>query len=225
MKFIQNLAIAGFFSVSTIVGAATVTQLGTDLKFTYDDSTLFGEGTVVGNNIFFVPTNFRAESTNTEGSVLVSDTLNITVELIDPSSGFTMDMFDLNETGDYQVTGSGGSVTAGGSFSVTSLTNAMNEFNTFNASGLGTIGPVTEWNASSSIDLSSINGWGSDTGVILQLQNDLSATSTVQGESAFIQKKFGVVGIEINPIPVPAAVWLFSSGLLGLVGVARRKAR
>lgn len=26
-----------------------------------------------------------------------------------------------------------------------------------------------------------------------------------------------------NPVPVPAAVWLFGSGLLGLVGVARRK--
>ena len=25
------------------------------------------------------------------------------------------------------------------------------------------------------------------------------------------------------PIPVPAAVWLFGSGLLGLVGVARRR--
>jgi hypothetical protein len=25
------------------------------------------------------------------------------------------------------------------------------------------------------------------------------------------------------PVPVPAAVWLFGSGLLGLVGVARRK--
>jgi len=28
-----------------------------------------------------------------------------------------------------------------------------------------------------------------------------------------------------NPVPVPAAVWLFGSGLLGLVGVARRKKR
>ena len=27
----------------------------------------------------------------------------------------------------------------------------------------------------------------------------------------------------INPIPVPAAVWLFGSGLIGLVGVARRR--
>ncbi len=29
---------------------------------------------------------------------------------------------------------------------------------------------------------------------------------------------------EVSVVPVPAAVWLFGSGLLGLVGVARRKA-
>ena len=29
--------------------------------------------------------------------------------------------------------------------------------------------------------------------------------------------------IEAGAVPVPAAVWLFGSGLLGLVGVARRK--
>jgi hypothetical protein len=28
---------------------------------------------------------------------------------------------------------------------------------------------------------------------------------------------------EINPIPVPPAVWLFGSGLLGMVGIARRR--
>ena len=28
---------------------------------------------------------------------------------------------------------------------------------------------------------------------------------------------------EVNPVPVPAAVWLFGSGLIGLVGIARRK--
>lgn len=29
--------------------------------------------------------------------------------------------------------------------------------------------------------------------------------------------------IEVSPVPIPAAVWLFSSGLIGLIGVARRK--
>ena len=28
---------------------------------------------------------------------------------------------------------------------------------------------------------------------------------------------------ELTPVPVPAAVWLFGSGLIGLIGVARRK--
>lgn len=32
-----------------------------------------------------------------------------------------------------------------------------------------------------------------------------------------------LTGVEVTTIPVPAAVWLFGSGLLGLVGVARRK--
>ncbi len=32
------------------------------------------------------------------------------------------------------------------------------------------------------------------------------------------------VAATVNPVPVPAAVWLFGSGLIGLVGVARRKA-
>jgi len=30
-------------------------------------------------------------------------------------------------------------------------------------------------------------------------------------------------GQPINAVPLPAAVWLFGSGLLGLVGLARRR--
>ena len=33
------------------------------------------------------------------------------------------------------------------------------------------------------------------------------------------------IQLDINQVPVPTAVWLFGSGLLGLIGVARRKAR
>ncbi|MGB5537784.1 MAG: DUF4114 domain-containing protein, partial [Thiogranum sp.] len=33
-----------------------------------------------------------------------------------------------------------------------------------------------------------------------------------------------VVEASVAPVPIPAAVWLFGSGLLGLIGIARRKA-
>ena len=33
----------------------------------------------------------------------------------------------------------------------------------------------------------------------------------------------GIDNLEFNAVPVPTAVWLFGSGLIGLVGVARRK--
>ena len=34
----------------------------------------------------------------------------------------------------------------------------------------------------------------------------------------------GALVVDVQPIPVPAAVWLLGSGLIGLVGVARRRA-
>jgi hypothetical protein len=35
--------------------------------------------------------------------------------------------------------------------------------------------------------------------------------------------QLGQYGIDISQVPVPAAVWLFGFGLLGVIGIARRK--
>ena len=64
----------------------------------------------------------------------------------------------------------------------------------------------------------------------------LPAAESVGFVRAFPTVEFGTFGFEpmavldvfelrafATPVPVPAAVWLFGSGLLGLIGVARRK--
>ncbi|MEW8366491.1 MAG: hypothetical protein AB2700_09655, partial [Candidatus Thiodiazotropha taylori] len=33
------------------------------------------------------------------------------------------------------------------------------------------------------------------------------------------------VFLSVNPVPIPAAAWLFGSGLLGFIGVSQRKRR
>jgi hypothetical protein len=48
----------------------------------------------------------------------------------------------------------------------------------------------------------------------VKIDFSLSANSAV-GISGFVEQ---------SPVPVPAAVWLFGSGLIGLIGIARRKA-
>ena len=51
---------------------------------------------------------------------------------------------------------------------------------------------------------------------------DLMSVTVAFGLTA--QTGVGMSGfVEQTPVPVPAAVWLFGSGLLGLVGIARRK--
>ena len=52
----------------------------------------------------------------------------------------------------------------------------------------------------------------------IQLIHILEA-STSNGGAIFLDD----ASLEVSAVPVPAAVWLFGSGLLGLVGVARRK--
>jgi len=216
--------------VTTAPNAAPVTINGTDVSFTYDDSSYFGIANVVGNSIFFQPTNFKAESLNGAGAISLSETLTIDVQAI--TAGYDMSFFQLVEQGDYQLTGTSASVSASGRLGVTSQTNATcgvfgimvcNDFNIFNASGLGATGALTDWNGSASVNLADTITWGSDTFVQLSLQNNLLATTLDDGDTAMIQKKLGAIGITVNPVPVPAALWLFGSGLIGLAAFAKRK--
>ena len=52
-----------------------------------------------------------------------------------------------------------------------------------------------------------------------------STITTLKFKGALANDRFGFVvdDISVNAIPIPPAVWLFGSGLLGMIGIARRK--
>lgn len=222
----------GLALVSVMATSNAATIMGTDVIFDYDDTTLFGTANVIGNNIFFLPTTFLAESTDLDGAVNTSDTLNITIT-VKAGSAFNITDFLWVEDGDYELQGSSASVSANGRLQVTSGTKLCpgplpgfdvpcEDSEIFNVGGLTTTGALTEWDAAVAIALADTAGWLNDTSVVVQIQNNLNATSTVLGDSAEIQKKSTGIGLIINPIPVPGAVWLFGSAL-GLLGWMRRR--
>jgi len=191
---------------------------------------LFGQVQYSGDTVFVTPTDFRAESTGI-GTDIATETG--TMQII-AKDGFVLDGINVGETGDYKMSPGDTSVAVDGYLRVFDWFDAVPVFGTEEETFLssttdftqqGTANPVL-WNASGSFDLTTTT-WDGRDHVGLTLQNTLTATSSAEGEFAWIQKK--AVGSEIivtttpSEIPVPAAVWLFGSGLLGLLGIARRK--
>ena len=61
--------------------------------------------------------------------------------------------------------------------------------------------------------------WGADLGITSQWL----ATGRLEGGFSPVSLAAKLGSLELQPVPVPAAVWLFGSGLLGLAGIAQRK--
>jgi hypothetical protein len=54
---------------------------------------------------------------------------------------------------------------------------------------------------------------------VFGLSTNFTATKTIFNGEDFTRALFQAV----TPVPIPPALWLFGSGLLGLVGIAKRK--
>ena len=94
----------------------------------------------------------------------------------------------------------------------------------FHLNGLGhagaaglIIGPAT--NANASINGSVHNPYLDGTATFLLALSGVTAATTITN----VAFSFGTNNETIVPVPIPAAVWLFGSGLLGLIGIARRR--
>lgn len=211
---------ASLLTASLHAAPVTVSDANSDFTVTYDsdDAGLFGTVFLSNNTIFFVPDAFLSESTNGAGQATVAESISLQLTAVTP--GFSFDVFDLYAEGDYIVNGPSSSVEAIGTMDVSAgAGNFQSGFNFFNDTDTG---PLTQqWNAAAVLD--SMTGWqGSSDTVTLLLSNTLIAESGQHGDSAFIQKKFEGVSIRVNPVPLPAGVWLLASALLAFAGLRRR---
>jgi hypothetical protein len=225
VKYTATLA-AVFAIFSMPVQAAPITKCGTSICYTYDDAQgavgLFGTPTLVGDSLVFLPPSFRAESLNGAGTDVVS--ANFIFDNIYSKNGVS-DITNLTvyESGDYDII-NGDEVGADVLLTVVNLEpnpgfppipetgTSLTSFDAF-----GDSGGQQEWELLNSYNLADDFSLSTKS-LQLSLQNTLTATALDSGDSAWIQKKLTFTAA----VPVPAAVWLFGSGL-GLLGWMRRR--
>jgi len=222
----REIAAVSLFSICTLSNAATVHLAGDTVDFYYDDSqsgmSAYGTLSAVGNSIFAQSVNLSADASN--GSSTSTNALG-TITIV-AHTGYSFDFMQVAQFGDYSVSGSGASVNVSGTLFVEDSDNSSTlSVSTLSVTGLGlNDGQTHEWQATSGFDLSTAT-WNNVNSIELSLDTLLSATTSTSGESAFTESKFvggGMVTIETSVVPVPAAIWLFGSGLLGLASIARR---
>lgn len=149
----------------------------------------------------------------------MTQSYSVLLTLSTPSSslGHTMTGTVFAGTGVSDSTTDGDSSAQLSNIAITGLIDGSNAMNIF-AGGLSCGIPIGSSGCSASLGADSINGpalWTAGiTGSIgIRLNFDLSAGDTATLITAF----------DVQPVPLPAALWLFGSGLLGLAGLARRR--
>lgn len=222
-------------------GTGAAGQLSLSGSLTYDNSTPFYQtSTPVGNGNFLLPitglqlsiggiavnANIASINANNNSSVLgvgITNELTCIGDLAGCAAnqpGVTMKQSSNSALiGNSQVPGGTDSL-----FFILGGTGIANDFSpAFNAGGLGDVfvDGILLGFGSSSTPL-----WNSST--TLPGTNSFFDPATFEFSSVNVLfngasiEAFGTAGT-LAPVPIPAAVWLFGSGLLGLVGVARRR--
>ncbi len=221
-KTFRALAFALLGVAGGQASAAVVTVSGANVDYSFDDALLglFGNYSIAGDTLSFDPTTFIANATGTGIVVTSATTPTITVTA---KSGVKINAVSLFEQGDYFMINDGGTtlVAASGQFIVDNAPNAINAGGLTAAQSPADVGAngltTTTWTISKSVALSDAAS------TTLKLQNILVAGISGGMQAAFIEKKLVQFSVETAPVPVPPAVWMLGSAIVGLATVGRRK--
>jgi hypothetical protein len=175
-----------------------------------NDTGLFGDPTIVGNNAFrFTPSGFIAQGANgSDGDARDIASWNVVAK-----DGITFSGLRLVERGTWDISGPGpgNSVSAAAVFSAIENTfgSTVSDSRSFAqyTTGSGT------WTFDMTLDLS----WAAPTSLQISLDNHLIAISNGDSDSCYIRKQLAGGIVEVEIIPEPTSLALLALGLLGLV--------
>ncbi len=195
---------------------------------------LYNEPSIVGSAIRFSPDPniFKADALNGASASIGSSAIFDIVA----HTGFQLDSLFLVERGNYLLNGPNSAVNHSGKLIVIDP-NDTTFFEEINENILP-LAPLTindnaqhRWDGRATADI--LNSLIAGAGTLSVTINNLLTANADQINSpsqAFIDKSFatapvtlGVNEFPADPVPLPAAVWLFGSGLIGLFGVARQR--
>jgi hypothetical protein len=229
MKRVNKKLAASIILLSqTLTGAAfaaSVTLSGTTVDFSFDDTLfgLFGQANVAGDNLYFTPVNFSAESMNGAGFDLTKQTFNVKVTA---HEGWDFSSLALTERGDYLQVGQGAKVVVSGQIRAFDTMNPLGEM-TSSILPTGAFQQTDDfitknWEAKAEANLASMSAASM---INVTLQNILVAQSPIGTDTlAFIEKKYAGLNVITTPVPEAETYAMMLAGL-GLIGfVVRRRA-
>jgi|LNFM01.1.fsa_nt_gb hypothetical protein len=211
MKMNKNMmsAIAGAALLAgTSVGAQAATVTFSNLADGNNAAQFFdiGSTTIAGNSISIGINGFTANGANN----LTLSALDTFSFLVTAPTGFKITKVTYTESGNGQTTGgvamATGSITADGT-----PKNFLTQLFLPNTG-------LSDWSIGGSVDVANKDS------IAVSIVNSLFAVAFDPTQIATISKTGASISVDVAPIPLPPAVWMLGSAIVGLVTVSRRKA-
>jgi hypothetical protein len=211
MKMNTNMmsAIAG---VAMLAGSTVAAQAATvtfsNLADGNNAAQFFDIGTtmIAGNSITIGINGFTANG----ASNLTLSALDTFSFLVTAPTGYKITKVTYSESGNGETTG--GVAMATGSITADGIPkNFLTQLFMPNTG-------LSDWSIGGSVDIANKDS------VAVSIVNSLFAVAFGPGQVATISKTGASISVDVAPIPLPPAVWMLGSAIVGLVTVGRRKA-